>query len=88
MNNQPDILKANVIEKYKDKIYTRDGNINLKTVKQIALAAGIKAPSVHRGPMDDLFIDYQLVDPMGSNAVEEVRSIYDFCLYLLLLDSK
>jgi hypothetical protein len=71
-----------VIEKYKDKIYTQNGERNLRTVKSIAIEAGLIKPNVFRGwTFKFLYINGECVDPYGE-ASKEVETIYNVCCLL------
>ena len=75
------------IKRYSAFIYTKQGDISLQTLRKIAIAAGLKNPVVRRDCCDDIFIDYECIDPYGE-AVEEVRSAYNFCRWLAKKDVK
>lgn len=80
--NQIKIREELVIE-FKEKIYPKNGHQhNLKVVKQIALRAGLKKPSVSRNEsMGYTSINYEIIDPFGI-AEEEIRTIFKVCLWL------
>ena len=83
----PNILA--LVDKYAYSIYTRVGdplepmrpNWNLKTVRKIALEAGLIQPSVHRSD-GMVFINCVCIDPYNE-AREEVRNVYEFCRHLI-----
>jgi len=77
-----------VIEKYKSKIYTTDENgqrcFNLRTVKSIAVAAGLHNAEIQshydRNDMC-ISINFEAYDYYGV-ADKEVESLYNFCKWI------
>ena len=81
-----------VIEKYKSKIYTTDENgqrcFNLRTVKSIAVAAGLRGAEIisHYDRSDMcISINFEAYDCYGI-ASKEVESLYNFCKRIILKD--
>lgn len=75
-----------IVKKYKDKIYTKEGMINLRTMKSIAIEAGLHKPEVWRTDFA-LYINFEIIDPHGE-AEEEVASAYRFCSRLVKRDKQ
>lgn len=69
-----------IIDKFKSRIYTKEGEVNLRTVKQIAVEAGLEKPTVNRNE-GILTINYEIIDPYGI-AEGEILSIYNFCKWM------
>ena len=81
------MTKEEAIKKFSASIYTNRGEISLKILRRVAIAAGLNYPMVHRDCCDDIFINYECIDPYGE-AVGEVGSAYDFCRWLAERDQK
>jgi len=82
------MTKNEVIEKYKSKIYTTDENgqqcFNLRTVKSIAVAAGLHgAEIISQYDRSDMCItiNFEAYDCHGI-ADKEVESLYNFCKWI------
>ena len=76
-----------IAKKYKSKIYTKDGEINLRTIKSIAKEAGLDNINVWRNEYGT-FINFEVIDPSGYGEEAEVISIYRFCEWLISRDKK
>jgi hypothetical protein len=78
-------IPEGLVEKYLDKIYMKDRNgntlLNLKTVKAIAIEAGLKKPDVKSSydRVDNcISIDCEAYDFYGE-PTSEIQSLYCFC---------
>ncbi len=72
-----------LVKKFKDRIYTKNGRINLTIAKQIALASGLIKPEIYYDrTFGYLNVNFAVRDPYGSR-VGEVRSLYTFCLWIM-----
>lgn len=76
-----------IINKFKNKIYsyTEDPykiRLNLRTLKSIAIEAGLTKPDVYRSCTDDIIINGEIIDPNGGSPEAEVESVYEFCQWL------
>jgi hypothetical protein len=78
----------NIIKKYKDKIYTKEGMRNLKTMKAIAKEAGLVNPYVFRSPYDFYYINSEPIDLHGGSEEAEVISTYNFCSRMVKRDKQ
>lgn len=76
-----------IIEKYKDKIYTQQGERSLRTMKSIAKEAGLTNAWIYKDHMGFFYINYEPIDPYGKPE-EEVASIYRFCVRMVSRDSQ
>jgi len=83
------ISKESHIKKHKDKItelnnkyssclITQKGSYNIRTVKKIALEAGMVKPYVDINEQGTMSINCEIIDRGG-----DIEMIYNFCLYLL-----
>lgn len=72
-----------LIKKYAHRIYTKSGDVSLKTAKAIAIEAGLIDPIVDRSHFGYLCINREIIDNYG-NATGEVTSIYKSCKNYLL----
>lgn len=68
-----------IVKKYKDKIYTKEGMRNIRTMKAIAKEAGLVNPYVFRSDYDFYYINSEPIDLHGGSEEEEVISTYNFC---------
>ena len=71
-----------VIEKYKDSIYTQEGELSVRALRGIAREAGIESPSVNRDSCGYVYINCECIDPHGESPVQEVNEAYKFCCWV------
>ena len=82
------VVNEMLINKYKDKIYTKRSPIDCKevklsTVKEIAIDAGLKEPIYVTKGESSITIQGELLDPYGK-AEEEIINIYETCIAIKL----
>jgi hypothetical protein len=78
------IKKRRIIQKYSPKIYTKDGDYNLRTIKNICIECAVDNPDVYKSPMGDIFINCEMIDPYGENPNKEVDNIIKFIENIIL----
>lgn len=78
-----DTLKNQMISKYADDIFTRDGEYNLTTLRKIAGAVGLKQSYVRKDKhLECTYIYDEIIDPHGGKRADGVASALKFCLYI------
>lgn len=60
-----------IVNNYKDSVYTKNGCLNLKTLKSIAKAAGVVDPMVYRDSCDYVYLSGACYDPWAANDPSE-----------------
>jgi hypothetical protein len=75
-------------KKYKDRIYTKQGEVNMNTLRAIAKEAGLFNAWIYKDHYGFLYINDNPIDVGDINEEQEVISAYNFCSHLVKRDKR